>query len=91
MNKREYTKQAELLEAQIAQAEAIVTQFDTAFADKMDHLTEAGQSVITDAWNAAHDVVSGLQGELRQLHTDWAGRNNRTSAATRELVAHNVD
>ena len=89
MNKREYTKIEALLTSQIEAAQAIVAQFDAAFADQMDHLTESGREVIEDAWNAAHDVMTGLQAELRLHQSQRIGRN--TSTATRELIAQNVD
>lgn len=88
-NKKAYTATRAALVAQLDIAQAAVKLYDSMWEAATAASKGAVEDSLGDAWNAAHDAVSALEGELRILDREWDCRN--IDSNTRRLVSENID
>lgn len=84
-NLRAYRKAEANLTEQLAHMRRIVESFDRFLL-----IDTVIPEPVADAWNAAHDAVTALECELRQVELDGYGKPRELTELAK-LVAANID
>lgn len=86
-NLREYRKVLAAAQANLAVAESAVAAFALTYELQDSPVVS---DALGAAWNAAHDAVTALEAEVRQIEVTGYGRDRR-DANLAALVAANID
>jgi len=87
-DRKTYNATRAQLIAQLDAAREIEKAYDKAFTPLLEG-PGGIETAVYDAWNAAHDAVSALEGEIRLLDREWDAR--KLDPVQRDLVSRNID
>ena len=92
INKRQYTKKLEILNAKQAEIEQALQDADATEGGSLWTAEMIAESEIFDAWNELHDAKDDVKAEIQDLHSEWNTRNwTAGDWISWELVAANID
>lgn len=88
--RKQHEAQVKLLDEAIARAERVVRLYAQLFEpERFQSVPDDAAKAVSDAWNAAHDMVSALKGEKAYVEREF--RFYGVDPVQRSLVANNID